>query len=360
MPLCVQRSVAHLTHLALYYMDHAVLREGLLDMLNRSPCLEYLLIVEPSENATAHVPSASVGADRRIILPHLRRLYLHDVWMYEAGIFRLLSSIDVPGDCDFRVKSSQSYSYTDPRISYLPSPADFHLLQRIDRVIVEISAQGTEDERRRHSCMAVRSGTLFVTLDYSLDNLKLPSWIVSDAHFVFIVLARLRSRSTLIAYILHQRPQLRTLDIVDEGQNTTTICHALQEYNFKPHDAAARLGVCHELREIKWYTKGPADEIWEMAQRRLRCGSPLQEVQVRMEAISDDVSGVQVGETSVHRLTAGERVGSFETRVVPETEWGLSAKEIIRMHTEAVTPCLPEGSEWDGEWMWDRKTRPRV
>ncbi|TRM57714.1 hypothetical protein BD626DRAFT_513813 [Schizophyllum amplum] len=358
MPPRVQRSVTHLTHLALYYTDHAVLREGLLDMLDRSPCLEYLLIFDPSENPTRHVSSPSVGADRRVSLPHLRQLYLYDVWVLEAGIVRLLSSIDVADDCDLRMKTCRTYNHTDPRISYLPSPADFRILQHISRVVIEIAAQETRDERRRHSCMAVHSGTIFISLHYSIDNLRLPDWISSDAHFVFIVLARLPPDSTLIPDILHQWPQLHTLDIVDEGHSTATICHALQGY--KPHYAAAKLGVCHELRKIQWYTKGPADEVWEMAQRRLRCGSPLQEVQVRIEASSGDVSGVQAGETSVHRLTAGQHVGSFEMRVVPETQWGLSGKEIIREHIEAVVPCLPEGNSWDGDWMWDRKTRPRV
>ncbi|TRM57709.1 hypothetical protein BD626DRAFT_574204 [Schizophyllum amplum] len=405
MPAHIQHSVSHLTHLALYYTGQISTRDGLLDILERSPHLQYLLIVDPTNHTGTHVP-ASIGvgaAHRRIPLPHLRRVYLYDVWMSEIGISRLLSFIDVPDDCDLRIKSGPSYNYMDVRISLLPSPADLHILQHIRRVVVEIAAQETEDERRRHSCMAVHSGTLFVTVHCSIDNLTFPAWAVgsdarlgvsSDAHLVIIILARLRPRSTLLPEILNQWPQLHTLTIVDSGantavdsgDNTAAICHALQEY--KPDYAAARLGVCHELRRINWYTTHPADEIWEMAQRRMRCGSPLQEVQVRlqevqvrlqevqvrlqevkarMEAIADE-SGVHAGETSVHRLTAGQRVGSFETRVLPKEEWGIlgkeewgiSAKGIIRQHTEAIAPCLPEGSAWDGDWMWDRKTRPRV
>ncbi|TRM57723.1 hypothetical protein BD626DRAFT_464512 [Schizophyllum amplum] len=356
-PRRLQRSVADLTHLALYHVDYVSLRDGFLDMLGRSPCLEYLLIIDPSE-LPAHITPASFSAHRKVSLPNLRQFYLSDVWL-DSPVFYILASIDMPDDCDFRIKSCQNFDHPDLRISPLPSPTRVHLLQHISRVQVEIAVQDSEmeDERRRRGCVAVHSGTLFVTLHCGVDHLAFPSWAIptgSDARLVLIIRARLGSESTLFTGILQQWPQLHALDIVDEGHNTAAICSALQDY--KPHYAAARLGLCHELERIEWYTTGhDADRIWEMVGRRIRGGSPLREVQVRIDSVLDE-SGVCADETSVHRLTAGQRAGSYEMRRLPYTEWGRSTKDIIQMHCEAVlAPRLPEGNALDGDWIWDRK-----
>ncbi|TRM57725.1 hypothetical protein BD626DRAFT_513850 [Schizophyllum amplum] len=324
-------------------------------MLDRSPSLEYLLIVDPS----IRPGQVDDNTHRRVSLHHLRQLYLSDVLMQDpVGILRLLSSIDVPNDCDLRIKSSQNYYHHDPRISLLPLPDRLNVLQHISRVQVELAAlnYNTEDDHCRHGCVAVHSGTLFVTVRCGVEDLEFPSWAIpdgSDARLVLIIRTRLWPEVSLLREILQQWPQLRTLDIVDESHNTAAIVSALQDY--KPHYAAARLGLCHELQRIEWYTTGhDVDRIWEMVGRRMRSGSPLQEVKVRIDADPDE-SDIWVEDTSVHKLTAGRRAGSFETRRLPYTEWGRSGKDIIRMHCEAVVPRLPEGNALDGDWVWDNK-----
>ncbi|TRM57736.1 hypothetical protein BD626DRAFT_513896 [Schizophyllum amplum] len=335
LPSRIQRSVADLTHITLQHIPQISLGDGLLDMLERNHRLEYLLIAEPVVRPETPWLTPTAESTRSISLPSLRQLYFNGIPMGDSWLLHILSSLRVPESCDFRAKPRRDEQLVEQQglshLSFLPPPAQFHPLLRIDCVQVTI----TTSQARRG--FAIHSGSLFITADGNATGVDWPSWVTASGargRLVLIVASDLSKRPALLPEILLLYPELRILEIVDRGHNTPTISDVLETY--KSMYGATRPWPCPDMRRIDWHTTTNSfDAIRATTEHRMRGGTPLQEVLIHLE--------VEGSRRTVRRITVGDGDGSVVEDVPREDAKRLSGATIVGMYSEAVTPRLPDG-----------------
>ncbi|TRM57732.1 hypothetical protein BD626DRAFT_574219 [Schizophyllum amplum] len=338
-PSRVHRYVNNLTHIALYFIPGGSALDSLLDMLERSPRLEYLLIASTARFGPRRpLTHVAFGAARSIALPQLSELYFSGVPVGGSWLSHILSCVRVSENCDLRVRPIREEAfddYTRPwHLSFLPSPISFPPLLYIDHVQIKISAVESPLE------CAVHSGGLYTTIDRYISQFDLPEWVTlggMHSHLVLILVDGLHNNPTMLPQILLRWPALQSLEIVDNHNNTVLVCEALQAYKPDHAAATASLGLCHDLRRIDWLTTDCSnlEPIRAMAEGRMRSGAPLQEVQIRRE-----ISGTV--QRSIYGITAD--VGFVQEYDMLEGEECLSVTDIVSMHSEALAPRLPDGS----------------
>ncbi|KAL1746214.1 hypothetical protein HDZ31DRAFT_62360 [Schizophyllum fasciatum] len=284
-----------------------------------------------------------------VSLQRLRKFYLSlrakDTWINE-----LLSSMEVPEYCDFRIEmkdpteTDNSDGHEQSHMPRLPSPTTLRPLLSIDHIIVLPDV--TAEFRYATNTIAIHSGTIRLRFSPQIATRGItdagPS-INSCSELTVLVPYRMGNVDSQAIWrnLLRALPAVRKITII--GDDFDTFWEALRP-------GAQGLGLlCPDLHTINMQGKiyedsYPSSAFWIMVARRAHFGAQLRQAMfLSLHSYSVDHSTAQ--------YIYWDETGLPDETIVKDDESivHLCKKDTQAIHKKAVSPWPPaEG----GNWLW--------